>query len=294
MLAIVGGLGAALVFATVTLCNSRSSRMIGPTQLLAWVMLIGLAIVLPLVVLEGVPDDLDGESGTWLAVAGIGNVVGLLLAYAALREGKVGIVAPVVATQGAVAALLAVVAGESIGAGAAVTLAVIAVGVVLAGLAGEPNGEAGGDRAAEGGDAARPADTRALLYALGAAFAIGWSLYATARASIDLPVVWALLPSRLIGVAAVTVPLALRAGLRMTREALPLVAVAGVCEVLGFALFALGARHGIAVSAVLASQFAAVAAVAAYFLFGERLARIQLAGVALIVVGVGVLSALEA
>jgi drug/metabolite transporter (DMT)-like permease len=284
MLAIVGGLGAALVFATVTLCNSRSSRMIGPTQLLSWVMLIGLAIVLPLVVLEGVPDDLDGESGAWLAVAGIGNVVGLLLAYAALRAGKVGIVAPVIATQGAVAAVLAVVAGESIGVGAAVTLAFIAVGVVLAGLAGDEDEEVEGR---EGGP-------HAMLYALGAAFAIGWSLYATARASIDLPVVWALLPSRVIGVAVVTVPLALRSGLRMTREALPLVLVAGVCEVLGFALFALGARHGIAVSAVLASQFAAVAAVAAYFLFGERLARVQLAGVTLIVAGVGVLSALEA
>jgi drug/metabolite transporter (DMT)-like permease len=316
MLAIVGGLGAALVFATVTLCNSRSSRMIGPSQLLAWVMLIGLAIVAPLVVLEGVPDDLEAESGAWLAVAGIGNVVGLLLAYAALRVGKVGIVAPVIATQGAVAAMLAVIAGESIGAGAAVTLAVIAVGVVLAGLAGEA-GEGqthGSDPAAHGSDpfaevgaraagrdaaAERPTAraagrSHAMLFALGAAFAIGWSLYATARASIDLPVVWALLPSRVIGVAVVTVPLVLRSGLRMTREALPLVLVAGVCEVLGFALFALGARHGIAVSAVLASQFAAVAAVAAYFLFGERLARVQLAGVTLIVAGVGVLSALEA
>jgi drug/metabolite transporter (DMT)-like permease len=323
MLAIVGGLGAALVFATVTLCNSRSSRMIGPSQLLAWVMLIGLAIVAPLVVLEGVPDDLDAESGAWLAVAGIGNVVGLLLAYAALRVGKVGIVAPVIATQGAVAAVLAVIAGESIGAGAAVTLAVIAGGVVLAGLAGDGGGEAEGGAAEravkeaavparavpergaleravpERAAAERPAPralgpSHAMLYALGAAFAIGWSLYATARASIDLPVVWALLPSRVIGVAVVTVPIVLRSGLRMTREALPLVLVAGVCEVLGFALFALGARHGIAVSAVLASQFAAVAAVAAYFLFGERLARVQLAGVTLIVAGVGVLSALEA
>jgi drug/metabolite transporter (DMT)-like permease len=251
-------------------------------------MLIGLAIVAPLVVLEGVPDDLDAESGAWLAVAGIGNVVGLLLAYAALRVGKVGIVAPVIATQGAVAAVLAVIAGESIGAGAAVTLAVIAVGVVLAGLADDAGEEA------ERPTAGALGPSHAMLYALGAAFAIGWSLYATARASIDLPVVWALLPSRVIGVAVVTVPLVLRSGLRMTREALPLVLVAGVCEVLGFALFALGARHGIAVSAVLASQFAAVAAVAAYFLFGERLARVQLAGVTLIVAGVGVLSALEA
>src|ERR671919_1556726 len=281
MLAIVGGLGAAIVFATVTLCNSRSSRMIGPTHLLAWVMLIGLAITAPLVALEGVPDGLDGDAAAWLAVAGVGNVVGLLLAYAALRSGKVGVVAPLVSTQGAIAAVIAVIAGETISPGAGIALGAIACGVFLAGVG----------PAAESGERH---EARATLYALGAAVAIGWSLYATARASIELPVVWALLPSRVIGVAVVTVPLVLRSGLRMTREALPLVLVAGVCEVLGFALFALGARHGIAVSAVLASQFAAVAAVAAYFLFGERLARVQLAGVTLIVAGVGVLSALKA
>lgn len=86
VLAIVGGLGAALVFATVTLCDSRSSRMIGPAQLLAWVMLIGLAITGPLVLARGVPEGLDAEAGGWMAVAGIGNVVGLLLAY--LRSGR--------------------------------------------------------------------------------------------------------------------------------------------------------------------------------------------------------------
>ena len=85
MQAIAGGLGAALVFATVTLCNSRSSRMIGPGPLLAWVMVIGLAITGPGVILEGVPDNLDAEAGAWLTVAGVGNVVGLLFAYAALR-----------------------------------------------------------------------------------------------------------------------------------------------------------------------------------------------------------------
>jgi drug/metabolite transporter (DMT)-like permease len=281
MQAIVGGLGAALVFATVTLCNSRSSRMIGAGPLLAWVMLIGLAITGPAVLLEGVPDGLDGEATTWLAVAGVGNVVGLLLAYAALRSGKVGVVAPLVSTQGAIAAVIAVIAGESISPGAGIALGAIACGVFLAGVG--PAGESGERH-----------EARATLYALGAAVAIGWSLYATARASIELPVVWALLPSRVIGVAAVTVPLALRSGMRMTRKALPLVLVAGVCEVLGFALFAWGARDGIAVSAVLASQFAAVAAVAAYVLFRERLAPAQIAGVAIVVVGVGALSGIQA
>lgn len=39
----------------------------------------------------------------------------------------------------------------------------------------------------------------------------------------------------------------------MTRPAVPLVVVAGLCEVLGFAAFAAGSRHGVAVAAVLAS-----------------------------------------
>jgi drug/metabolite transporter (DMT)-like permease len=281
--AIAGGLGAALVFATVTLCNSRSSRMIGATQLLAWIMLIGLAITGPLALARGIPDGLDGEAAVWMAVAGIGNVVGLLLAYSALRVGNVSVVAPLVSTQGAIAALIAIVAGESVTTGVGLLLILIAVGVFLAGIAPE-----------EGADTVAPDPTRSWLYAVGAAVAIGWSLYAIGRVSISLPVVWALLPSRVIGTAAVTVPLVLRSGLRMTPEALPLVLVAGAGEVLGFALFAFGARHGIAVSAVLSSQFAAITAVAAYLLFDERLGRAQLAGVATVVVGVGVLSGIQA
>jgi drug/metabolite transporter (DMT)-like permease len=284
VLAIVGGLGAAVVFATVTLCNSRSSRMIGPAQLLAWVMLIGLVITVPFAFGRGIPDGLDAESGAWMAVAGVGNVAGLLLAYSALRIGKVGIVAPLVSTQGAIAALIAIIGGEQLGADVAVLLAVIAIGISLAAIA--PPEEAASD--------ATPADRRAVAYAVAAAVAIGWSLYAIGRVSVALPVAWALLPSRVIGTVAVTIPLVLRSGLRMTREALPLVLVAGVFEVLGFALFAFGARHGIAVSAVLSSQFAAIAAIAAYVLFRERLSPVQLAGVAVIVAGVGALSGIQA
>ena len=137
-------------------------------------------------------------------------------------------------------------------------------------------------------------ELRATLLAVGAAVAVGFSLYAVGRVSISLPVAWALIPSRIVGVVAVSLPLLLRSELRITREALPLVLVSGVCEVAGFACFALGARHGIAVAAVLASLFAAIAAVAAYVLFRERLARAQVAGVALIVVAVAALSGVEA
>jgi drug/metabolite transporter (DMT)-like permease len=257
--------------------------MIGPGSVLAWVMLIGAVVVLPWAALEGAPEGLDGAAVGWLAVAGLGNVFGLLLAYSALRLGKVGIVAPIVSTEGAIAAVIAAIAGEEIAPGVGTTLGVIAVGILLAAAARDPD--------------PLPAQARGrvvALYSVAAAFSFGFGLYATARVSAELPIVWALVPARLAGVLIVAVPLVVTTRLRLTRPAVPLVVASGLAEIAGFALFAVGARHGIAVSAVLASQFAAIAGVAAFLLFRERLAPVQVAGVATIVVGVSVLSALQA
>ncbi len=63
---------------------------------------------------------------------------------------------------------------------------------------------------------------------------------------------------------------------------------------IGSTLSAWGATDSIAVVAVLGSQFAAIAAVLAFVLFGERLSRMQLIGVVLIVVGVTLLAAVGA
>jgi len=284
VIAVFGGLGAASVFAIATLSASRGTRMIGPRSFLAGVMLVGLVATLPAVAARSVPD-ISGVDAGWLVLSGCGNVAGLLCAYAALRLGKVGIVAPIVSTEGAIAAVLAVVAGEGISPGAGATLGVIACGILLAGVTRDAD-EVPAD----------PAGVRALAFAIAAALAFGASLYATARVGASLPVAWAVLPARAVGVAAVTLPLAAsrRLTITITRRALPFVVLSGLCEAAGFALFTVASRHGIAVSAVLASQFAAIAAVAAYLLFGERLARIQVAGVASIVVGVGILSALQA
>jgi drug/metabolite transporter (DMT)-like permease len=64
--------------------------------------------------------------------------------------------------------------------------------------------------------------------------------------------------------------------------------------VVGFFSYTAGARHGIAIAAVLSSQFAALTALGGYLLFGERLGRIGLAGVALVICGVALLSGLQA
>jgi drug/metabolite transporter (DMT)-like permease len=283
MLAILGGLGAAVAWAVSTLCSSRSSRMIEPASVVAWVMLIGLLIAGPVAAIEGVPANLGGGSGAWLALSGAGNVGGLVLTYRAMRIGQVALVAPLVSTEGAIAALIAIVAGESLAPAVGGTLAMIAAGICLSAVPAQDQPEVHRARHPE-----------AVVLAVAAALTFGASLYATARAGALLPAAWVVLSARLIGSVALALPLAWAGRLHLTRRAVPLVVVSGLCEVLGFFSYTLGSRHGIAVAAVLSSQFASLAAIAAYALFGERLSRVQLAGVCTVIAGVALLSALQA
>ena len=282
MFAILGGLAAAAFWTVTTLTSSRSSRLIGAVSVLAWVMIVGLAVTAPMAAVEGVPRGLGGATWVWLVLSGVCNVAGLLCAYEALRLGKVGLVSPIISTEGAIAAMIAVVAGEALGLPRGFALAVVAAGIVAvaAGSAGE---EAPGHH-----------DVRAALFAGSAALLFGLGLYSTGRVSKDVSLVWAVLPPRVIGVVAVAVPLALSGRLRLTRRAAVLVAASGLCEVGGYFAFAFGARHGIAVTAVLGSQFAVLAAIVAYFLFGEKLGRLRIAGVVVTALGVAALSALQA
>jgi drug/metabolite transporter (DMT)-like permease len=253
--------------------------MIGAPSVLAWVMLTGLVCTAPLAAREGIPAGLGRPELGWLVVAGIATVTGLLLLYEALRVGKVSIVAPITSTEGAIAAVLAIATGEAIGLATGLVLVVIATGVALASIA--------------PGDGSRN-QRRAPLLAACAALCFGVVLYSTGRLSEALPLVWAIIPGRLLGVAAVAIPLAATRRLRLTRAALPLVVAAGLCEVIGFATYAAGARHSIAISAVLASQFAALSVIAAYVLFRERITRLQFAGITAIALGVATLAALQA
>ena len=92
----------------------------------------------------------------------------------------------------------------------------------------------------------------------------------------------------------VALPLLVTGRLRLTRAAAPFVVVVAVAEVVGRGVYAFGARDGIAVAAVMSSQFGAIAAIVSVALFGEQLRRIQVVGIAVIAVGVAALAALQA
>jgi len=285
MVAILGGLGAALSWAIATLASSRSSRMIGPMSVLGWVMAVGwLAAIGPALLSRPVPLDLPKVAG--LVATGLSHNIGLLLAYRALSIGRVSIVAPITSTEGGGAALLAVALGESLAGTTAVVLAIIALGVVLA--AAERSADpASGPRLDPG------RNRQAALYALAAAatFSIGLVLAGRLGAG-GMPPAWVMIASRTVGLTVIVLPLVVTRRFRLTRRALPLVVVAGLLEVFGGGVYVVAASENIAIAAVVSSQFAAIAAIGGFFLFGERLQRLQLVGVVVIVLGVTVLAAL--
>ena len=288
MVAILGGLGAALSWAIATLASSRSSRMIGPISVLGWVMAVGWLAAIGPAFISAPPPRLGLPEVAALVATGLSHNIGLLLAYRALSIGRVSIVAPITSTEGAGAALLSVVFGESLAGTTALILAAIALGVVLAAA----------ERSADptSGPRLDPGHNReAALFAIAAAATFSIGLVLAGRLGADgMPPAWVMLVSRTVGLTVIVLPLVVTRRFRLTRAALPLVIVSGLLEVFGGGIYIVAASHGVAVAAVISSQFAAIAAIGGFVLFGERLQRLQLMGVVVIAIGVTTLAALQA
>lgn len=240
-------------------------------------MLVGMIATIPLVAIASPPELTGGKAWLWL-LSGVGNVLGLVITNYAFRIGKVGLVMPVVATEGAIAAVLAALLGESIAPIVAFLLTMIVIGVVVAASAPDPAPI----------EHERP--VLAVILASIAAVGFGTSLFATGSLSDELDLGWLLLPARLVGIVAITIPLVLSRRLRITRRAMPLVIGSGLAEVAGFSAYTVAAQESVAVASVLASQFAPIGAIMAFLLFRERLGRLQILGVTILVVSVASLS----
>ena len=244
-------------------------------------MLVGLVICVPLAAAEGIPARLHGIAWVWLALAGGGNVAGLMLTYSALRQGQVALVLPLVSTEGAIAALIAVVAGESSSSAAAAALLLATVGVCLASL--RPTSRT---RPARRGEH----HFKVVALALCAALLFGGSLYGTARAAAELPSAWVVLSARVVGSVVLALPLMLSGSCGYpgprSHSSSPQGSAKGARLLLLHAR--LGPQHrdhrgpGIAVLDARRDRQRPVVP--------ERLGRLQLAGVCTVIVGVSVLS----
>jgi drug/metabolite transporter (DMT)-like permease len=128
----------------------------------------------------------------------------------------------------------------------------------------------------------------AILLALGAAGCFALVFTASGRTGA-LGAIWSLAVTRIVG-AAVSLPPEIARARLPPRATLPWLAGAAFLDSAGFAALVEGAGDGVAVAAVLASQYAVVAVIGGLLLYRERLAPWQAGGVALTLAGVATLA----
>jgi drug/metabolite transporter (DMT)-like permease len=247
-----------------------------------WVLVVsqvaGLALVGALALITQ-PHPPSGRELAWGAFGGVMGAVGLGSFYRALAVGTMGIVGPISATGAIVPLAYGLARGERPSALQALGIVVAVAGVVAASL--EPLPEGTGRKLATG-------VPLALLAALG----FGSSILGLNRVS-QAGVVWGTLTLRLAVVPIVCLAaLLIRPSTARLRATLPILVAAGLFDTGANLLYGGSARHGlISVVSVLGSLYPVVIVVLARFVLAERIARPQLAGVAVALAGVALISA---
>jgi drug/metabolite transporter (DMT)-like permease len=273
-MAIVWGLAAALLWGISALVMTRPARLLGARTTLAWTMGFGALVSTPLAfAVSGVPHA-SSSDWMWALLAGLGFVVGTGCWLLGVRLGDVSIVTPIVATDGALAAVIAIATGETLSGVVLASLGVVAAGVVLVSL--------------QRPGVHRSTPPLAIALALGAAACFALVFTASGRTGA-LGALWSVAVTRIVG-AAVSLPPEVARRRLPPAYVVPWLAGAATLDCAGFAALVEGAGNGVAVAAVLASQYAVVAVVGGLLIYRERLAPWQLAGVAMTLGGVAALA----
>jgi drug/metabolite transporter (DMT)-like permease len=273
--AVVFGLLCAASWGSSSIFGARASRTYGALATTFWVQVAGLVFVLPLALVQGVP---DASRQDWLlaSIAGVAYLGGSACWTFAVRLGAVGIVTMLVATDGAVAALVSAVLGENIGVPVSLALAVVVTGVLLA------------TRPSEHVRVTGPA---VLLGFLGAAsFA---TVFVAGGHATGLGFLWVLLVARVLS-CLLALPVVVMQRVSLPRVAAGDVGLMALTDTLGYAFYLLGAERSVAIAAVIGAQYALVTILISSVAFHEHLTRVQMVGVAVTLTGVATVAALQA
>jgi drug/metabolite transporter (DMT)-like permease len=251
-------------------CGGLAARKIPATTVLLWSHLLGLTLLaVSTVFVAGDPQAGDLVIG---AVGGLAGAAGVGLLYQGLAVGQMSVVAPITALLAAAVPVIAGYAeGERPGGTAVVGMLLAFVAIVLV--------------SAEGGGTLRPSNLRSVLYALGAGLGFGFFFVFLSHTG-DGAGMWPLVAARLASVLVVGSVALLGFIPRTppvpgTRE---LTACAGALDAAANVLYLLAVREGlVSVVSVLAALYPVSTVVLARLVLKERVARIQVSGMALAV-----------
>jgi drug/metabolite transporter (DMT)-like permease len=276
---LVLALVSSVLWGTSDFMGGTASRRLPPVAVVIWSELCGVAAIGVVAVATGAFTAPAGYL-PWAVMGGIVGMLGIVAFYRALATGTMGVVAPIAAIGVAVPVFAGLLSGDRPAALQDAGLVVAILGVILAS---GPELQAGQDSPA--GD--RRTSLRPLLLACVAALGFGLVFIALdhgARTST----VMTLLAMRAVSVSVLVVTAAAtRIPLRIVRADMPTLALVGVLDLGANATFAVATGHGLlALVSVLSSLYPAVTAILAAVLHGERLGKVQLAGVTGAITGV--------
>lgn len=209
----------------------------------------------------------------WGMVAGLGGGTGVLLLYRGLARGRMSVVAPITGVEAAVIPVVfGLIAGERPSTGAMVGIALALVAVVLVSSSASTSGGDGG---------------AGLPEALGAGLAFGIFFIALDRGGSDTGI-WPLVGARISSISLVLIVAAVaRVKLKPPPGSMPAIAATGVLDVTANLFYLVAVRQGLlSLVAVLTSMYPAATVALARVFLKERLAPLQLVGIALALIAV--------
>jgi len=273
------GLTSSLCWGVSDFIGGLSARRLPLLFVMVFSQSVGLAVVIAVVAIRG-----TGAPGLVRLVPAVGGglagIAALTSFYRALAIGTMSVVAPIAATGVSVPVVVGIARGDHPAASQLVGIVIAVIGVVLASREHGPGVE---DRGS-----GRAGIALALLSAAGfGCYFVG--VQSSARADP----MWALLASRVAGVALLLVVVAVQGGIAVARpgRVWPL-AVMGVLDVSATGLYAVATRHGLlSVVSVAASLYPLATVVLARVVLGERVRRVQELGIAAALTGVVLMAA---
>ena len=277
MLALAISLASAFSWGVSDFLGGLTSRRLPVLGVLAVSQPAGLVLIAVVIVIFGA-DPIPADKLAIAALAGAASLGGLWAFYAAMAMGTVSVVAPIASLGVVVPVAVGLARGDAPAAIQLIGLVPAMAGVVILGYEEHP----------EHAGVAR----RSVILAIIAGLGFGIFFTGLDVASPDRPG-WAVLAVRVGGVITVAIALLIsRPRLAAVSGSIAVLLTIGFFDVLANTLFAVASTKGVLpVIAVGGSMYPAFTIALAHGVLGERLARIQWAGVVLALLGVALIAA---
>lgn len=246
-------------------------------HVLVVLLLAQISGVLAIGLVVAIAGNAPPASVLWAALAGVFGTLGLASFYRGMAVGAISVVAPIAAVGAIVPVIFGIATGDDVSPFQVIGFALALSGVALASF---ERPEAGAVRIAAG-----------VPWALAAVVGFG-GYYVPMHEASGEDFLWAALVFRCtVAVIAFTAWLVVRPSLRAARGHLGAIVMIGILDTAGNALFAAASSLGeVSVVSVLATLYPVTTVALAALVLGERLDRLQLAGVASALAGVVLIS----